>query len=381
VNKQLFLSPSVFEKRHREIQAVMASVGADLLLIDQPEFIFHLIGYAMSEGFQQFCVLPRHGAPLMILRCVDEGTCHEYGNVALEDVVGYQDWADPVELLKAELSRRSLVHNTIAIDRDSYNMTLNRFDALRAAFPAASFVDISQALREKRAIKSEEEIAYLKRASEIADDGIRSILREFRSGLSARDCVAMAAKHIILSGGDAGVIGPVTRALDDSKMHALVDDEPLKEGDLLHVEMIPQYRGYSARLMRPVFVGEPDHETRERAERIVALQDHQIAAMKTGARASDVDQLLREGMLKSGLKSKYDNISGYSLGYYQQFTCRSSDFTYVFRPGDDWVLQRNMAFHMYTVSNGLAFSETVVVTDEGGVRLTEAPRKLLNVNG
>lgn len=381
MSKQLFFSQSVFENRHREIQAVLAKVGADILLIDQPEFIFHLIGYAMSEGFQQFCVLPQYGAPLMILRCVDEGTCHEYGDVAPQNVIGYPDWANPVEILKAELSKRPLKHGTIAIDRDSYNMTLNRFDALQAAFPESSFVDISQPLREMRSIKTEEEIAYLKKASEIADDGIELILKEFRSGLSARDCVAMAAKQIILSGGDAGVIGPVTRALDDSKMHALVDDEPLKEGDLLHVEMIPQYLGYSARLMRPVYVGEPDPETRERAERIVALQDQQIAAMKTGARASDVDHILRDGMLKSGLKSKYDNISGYSLGYYQQFTCRSSDFTYVFRPEDNWELKRNMVFHMYTVANGLAFSETVVVSDGGGVRLTEAPRKLLNVNG
>ncbi|MBS4009474.1 MAG: aminopeptidase P family protein [Roseovarius sp.] len=381
MNKQLFFSPSVFEKRHCEIQTVMAEVGADVLLIDQPEFIFHLIGYSMSEGFQQFCALPRFGAPMMILRCVDEGTCHEYGDVAPEDVIGYPDWANPVEVLKSELYKRAIAHSTIAIDRDSYNMTLNRFDALRAAFPEANFVDISQTLREMRAVKTEEEIAYLRKASEIADDGIRAILREFRSGLSARDCVSLAAKHIILSGGDAGVIGPVTRALDDNKMHALVDDEPLKEGDLLHVEMIPQYRGYSARLMRPVYVGEPDRETQQRAKRIVALQDQQIAAMKPGARASDVDYILRDGMLKSELKSKYENISGYSLGYYQQFTCRSSDFSYVFRPGDDWVLRRDMVFHMYTVSNGLAFSETVVVGDKGGVRLTQSPRKLFNVNG
>ena len=155
-------------------------------------------------------------------------------------MVGYPDWANPVEVLKAELTKRELPHSKIAIDRDSYNMTLNRFDALQAAFPRATFVDMSQSLRLMRAIKTDEEIAYLKKASDIADNGIREVLNEFHSGLSARDCVAMAAKNIILNGGDAGVIGPVTRALDDSKMHALVDDDPLKEGDLLHVEMIPQ---------------------------------------------------------------------------------------------------------------------------------------------
>jgi Xaa-Pro aminopeptidase len=78
-------------------------------------------------------------------------------------------------------------------------------------------------------------------------------------------------------------------------------------------------------------------------------------------------------------KIRYRNISGYSLGYYQHFTCRSSDFSYTFRPNDRWKLRENMVLHMYTVGKGLAFNETVVVTEDGGERLTRTPRKLLSV--
>ena len=59
--------------------------------------------------------------------------------------------------------------------------------------------------------------------------------------------------------------------------------------------------------------------------------------------------------------------------------CRSSDFSYAFRPNDRWQLRENMVFHMYTVGKGLAFSETVVVTEDGGKRLTQTPRRLLSV--
>jgi hypothetical protein len=53
-------------------------------------------------------------------------------------------------------------------------------------------------------------------------------------------------------------------------------------------------------------------------------------------------------------------------------TGRSSDFSYVFRPADTWILKPGMVFHMYTVAKGLAFSETFLLTDTEGERLTRS---------
>jgi hypothetical protein len=40
-----------------------------------------------------------------------------------------------------------------------------------------------------------------------------------------------------------------------------------------------------------------------------------------------------------------------------------------------------MVFHMYTVAKGLAFSETFLVTDTAGERLTRAQRSILTARG
>jgi len=103
--------------------------------------------------------------------------------------------------------------------------------------------------------------------------------------------------------------------------------------------------------------------------------------MKPEIRANQVDSIVREAMVSRGLKASYANISGYSLGYYQLFTSRSSDFSYVFRPTDTWILRPAMVFHMYTVAKGLAFSETLLVTDTGGERLTRSKRSILSAPG
>lgn len=159
-----------------------------------------------------------------------------------------------------------------------------------------------------------------------------------------------------------------------STLHGALGERILLPGDTVHIEMVPHYRGYSARSMRPVWVGEPDAAALSVAERLVACQDAQFAAMRPGAAASAVDQLLREAVLREGLRDSYTNISGYTLG----LVCipRTSDFTRVFLPDSDWRLEAGMVFHMYVWAQGMAFSETVLITPDGAERLTRLDRRL-----
>ena len=63
-------------------------------------------------------------------------------------------------------------------------------------------------------------------------------------------------------------------------------------------------------------------------------------------------------VLRAGLRDHYDNITGYTLGYYSQQPLRSSDFTRVFLPNADWRLEEGMIFHMYTSTRGVWFFST-----------------------
>ena len=99
--------------------------------------------------------------------------------------------------------------------------------------------------------------------------------------------------------------------------------------------------------------------------------------MKPGAIAGDVDAILRQGVIDSGLRTTFDNISGYTLGLYAQAGPRTSDFTRIFHPGATWRIEPDMVFHMYASAQGASFSETVLVTGRGPERLTSLPRTLI----
>jgi Xaa-Pro dipeptidase len=126
--------------------------------------------------------------------------------------------------------------------------------------------------------------------------------------------------------------------------------------------------------MRPTAIGGATTEQREVARRLIEIQDEQWAAMRPGVVAREVDRICREQVLAAGLRAVYLNATGYTLGFVG--VPRTSDFTRVFLPSSDWVLEQGMVFHMYTWAQGMTFSDTILVTGDGHERLTQVERTL-----
>ena len=366
-----------FRQRTAAVQRAMAERGIDLLVLDQSEKCYYLLGYSIAETFYRACVVPATGEPVMVLRKMDVGPCEE--RTWIDGVIGFDDWDDPVEVLARVVREKGWPAATIGVEKTSYNLSVARYESLCAAFTGSRVVDFPDVLDGLMSRKSAAEIACLSHSCGIADGTFRYLVEALRPGLSSRDLAAMAAEKSIRLGADSGPIGRITVANDDRHLHANLKTNPIKPGDVVHIELVPKYEGYSARIMRPVLVGAADPERAAKAERIVSVQDRQFAAMRPGVAAKDVDAVIRDGLRAEGLKESYPNISGYTVGYYPLYACRASDFSRVFRPVDDWLLEAGMTFHMYTSVDGLAFSETVVVTETGMERLTKTERRLFRV--
>jgi Xaa-Pro dipeptidase len=197
-------------------------------------------------------------------------------------------------------------------------------------------------------------------------------------GVTERQAAADAMESFLRNGGDPGMLGIITAGNGWGFLHGHLHDTPLEAGQILHLELCPRYRGYGARVMRCVAIGGPSDELARLSDTLIDLQDKQIAALKPGAVAKDVDAILREGALEAGIRETYDNITGYTLGFYADQPLRASDFTWIFHPKADWTVEAGMAFHMYASAGGIAISETIVIGPDGAERLTKFPRKLFS---
>lgn len=361
-----------YERRLARVREKMAEIGADLLLVDGVEHMAYLFGYVPPAAIYQPALLPLDGEPVIIVRALDASTFAEQSWVA--DRVLFRDWENPVDVLANTCRERGWARAAIAVEFDSHFLPVGRFRAIESALPEARFLDFSKIIWELRLIKSDHEIAYLSRAAEIADRALMAAIDAAGPGVMERECAAALYAEALRAGADNGRSALMASGKRSHSLHGRLGSHRLEDGDILHVESVPLYYGYGARIMRSTMIGACSAELQDVAERLIELQDRQYDAMRPGALAGDVDSILRDGALAAGLRDTYENFTGYTLGYIG--LPKTSDFTRAFLPGDNWTLATGMVFHMYTFAKGLAFSDTVLVTSSGSERLTKTPRQL-----
>lgn len=363
-----------YDRRMALVRHAMRERAIDALIVDECEALGWLTGTANTLNLYRACIVPADGPPAMVLRQLDAGPLRQ--SSWIEDVRPFMDWEDQVERVVACLGDRGLAAASVGMDFGSYALTVRRFARYQELLPQARIVDAGNLLNEARLVKSAPELAVLREAAAVADAAMARAIEVVRPGGSERDAWLAARGTFDRMGAEDGK-ALVTAGVGDGFVHGPMRDRPLAAGDVVHMELAPMLRNYSARLMRPAVVAPTDRQCRT-AEMLVALQDRQIAAMKAGAEARDVDAILREGVLRAGLRDRFDNLCGYTLGYYHWAGPRTSDFTRVFGPHVDYRLAAGMVFHMWVAADGLAFSESVLVTDAGGERLTRIERRLFD---
>jgi Xaa-Pro aminopeptidase len=356
--------------RHR-----MEVAGVEVALIDEIEAMTWVSGYGSSLNRWRCVVVPLDAEPFVLIRALDAEPCRQRSWI--RDIPTYRDWEDPMPVLAAALAGRGLTRATIGLDFNSYAMSVHRFGQLRAALPETRILDMGPVVNELRLIKSPAEIALLRRTSAVADEALRRAAAVCVPGGSQRDAARVAVSTYVELGADPSPAGPISAGTGWDFLHGHLSDAPLSSGDVVHIELTPRIAGYSARIMRCVSLGPPAPALAAAAKTLVTLQDEQIAALKPGAAASKVDAILREGVIRSGLRPNYDNITGYTLGLYAPQTPRTSDFTRILHPGADWTVEAGMVFHVYASAAGASISETVLVGEGGPELLTRFPRGLI----
>ena len=364
-----------FDARGARLKARLRAAEVDVALFDEIEAMTWVSGFGSSANRWRCVAIPLDAEPFFLIRALDASVCRQRSWI--EDVPTYRDWEDPMPVLADALAARGLGKARIGLDFESYGTSIRRFAAMQAALPGATFVDIGPVVAELRLIKSAAEIELLRRAAAIADEATRRAAAVCIPGGTQREAAKVAQMTFVEMGGDPYRPGPITAGRGWDFLHGHLGDAPLATGDVVHIELTPRIHGYSARVMRCVVLGEPEPERQRAAEILAELQDRQIAALKPGARAGDVDAILRQGVIASGLRDSYDNITGYTLGLYGDAGPRTSDFTRILHPGADWSVEAGMVFHIYASAGGAALSESVLVTETGPELLTHLPRGLL----
>jgi Xaa-Pro aminopeptidase len=259
-------------------------------------------------------------------------------------------------------------------------LSVHTYETLRAMLPQADLVDASGLPEQVKLIKSPAEIAHLRKAAAFTDAGIRAALGAAAEGRTDND-VAAAAYHAMMSAGSEFLSIPaiVNAGAYTGISHATHKRHRLRRGDVLFLELGGCYERYSSPCMRSASIGPPTDDARRLADGCLAALDAMHAMMRPGVTFDEVTQAGARGVARAGSGIDWGGDYGYPVG--AGFPPHWGDYTCRIRTGMSTVLQPGMVFHQpialrIPVRLGVAFSETVLITEAGCEALTTTPRTL-----
>ena len=382
-------SNSEYERRIAKTRAAMAESGIDVLFVTDPSNQAWLTGYdGWSFYVHQGVILGMEGEPVWWGRYMDmlggRRTCW----MSHENIIGYGDHyvqsteIHPMQDLAGHLERMGFAKARIGVEMENYYYSAKAHAVLQAELPGANFVDATALVNWQRLIKSDDEIALIRKAARISEHVVRTAIDKANPGIRKNDLVA-EIMHAGITGvgddwGDYPAIVPLTPSgLDATAAHLTWNGEPMREGEATFFELSGCYRRYHAPLCRTVFLGTPSSEMRRVEAAQIEGIEAGLDAARAGNRTCDIANAFLNVMAQYGIERK--GRMGYPVGL--SYPPDWGERTASIRTEDKTVLKPGMVFHfmpaLWMDDWGLETTETILISSDGPAEaLCDVERKL-----
>ena len=379
-----------FDRRTHAVPAAMATAGLDAVFVSDPANMAWLTGYdGHSFYMHQGVILPLDGPPVWWGRAqdtngakltvwMDEAHITSYGEHYVQSTHHH-----PMQDLAEKLSGLGLSGTRIGVEMDSFHFTGKSLESLRESLPRAQLVDATSFVNWRRAVKSDEELAFMRKAGRISEKIIRGIMDRVEPGMPKSDLVAEIYRDGIQgvdgAWGDYPAIVPLLPSgREASATHLTWDGKPFKDGEATFFEISGCHRRYHAPFCRTVFLGEPPKDLLEASDAVVAGLDAAIDTARAGNRAADIANAIKSAFRKAGIERA--GRVGYPIGL--AYPPDWGERTISIREEDETVLEAGMTFHvmpgLWSSDWGLEITESIVVRDgEPAEILVDYPRELV----
>ena len=371
-----------YEGRCRRLREVMRETGLDVMLVHQPPSVFYFSGNENLHVYDNECVIvPRDGDVSLLVPQADLSRAQLTSWV--RRIETFPPGGEAGEVLARLLSEQGLQRTRIGVEKRVARaacLSVHTYETLRSALPQAELVDASGLPERVKLVKSPREISHLRTAAGFTDAGIRAALGAAAEGRTDND-VAAAAYHAMMSAGSEFLSIPaiVNSGPYTGISHSTHKRHRLHRGDVLFLELGGCYQRYSSPCMRSASIGPPTEDAKRLTEGCLTALDRMHAVMRPGVTFDEVSQAGAQGVARAGAGIHWGGDYGYAVG--AGFPPQWGDYTSRIRVGSPMILQPGMVFHQPIALRllgrlGVAFSETLLITDTGCEPLTTTERTL-----
>jgi Xaa-Pro dipeptidase len=255
-------------------------------------------------------------------------------------------------------------------------------EGLQKAYPGADIVNATILMRELRGIKSAEEIELMRRAT-LLGEAMVDTLAALKPGDRESKIYARMIEKLVSEGGEMPAMIIIGSGPNLGHGNFVPTSRRLRGGDIITGEVEGRYAGYSGQIVRPAVLGTRKPDYRDLLAITIACFHDVLASLKAGNTLGSVLKAYEAAIERHGggrCKGAYPLMHARGLG---------DEYPTVLSPDDvkqhgDFQLQAGMVFVLKprVALSGVPtaqIGDTVVVGENGGLRLGRAPLRLIEL--
>lgn len=192
------------------------------------------------------------------------------------------------------------------------SMPVGEFKEFKAALKDFKLKPADEYIENKRAIKTEKEIALITSAQRIAEAALKKAISRVKPGMTERELMAEINYEMVIGGADKYSFETITAfGANTAQPHHHPSDKKLEKDELILVDMGAKLNGYCSDMTRTFCLGDPGEQLLRVYEIVKEAQEYAIKYIKAGMTCHDADALARE-YIKA---NDYGNMFGHGFGH------------------------------------------------------------------
>lgn len=382
-------TPSEYNRRLVLVRSEMAARGLDAMFVTDPSNQAWLTGYdGWSFYVHQGVIVLPDAEPIWWGRNQDTNGALRTVWMGSDSIRGYEDGfvqsteRHPMQDLATHLAAAGVERGRIGVEMDNYYYSAKAHATLAESLPHAQLVDATALVNWKRTVKSDPELAYMRKAALISEKIVDGLLERVEPGIPKNEVVAEIYRDAIRgvdgAWGDYPAIVPLLPSgTDAAAPHLTWDGRPFATGEATFFEISGCYRRYHTPFCRTLFLGTPPDFLKRAEAALVEGLEAGLDKARAGNRACDIANALAAPLEKAGIER--GARCGYPIGL--SYPPDWGERTISLRAEDETVLEPNMTFHfmpgLWMKDWGIEITESIRIRADGAAEtFCNRPRQM-----
>lgn len=374
------------DRRYKVVRQRMADRGLDCLVIphNTGDWDNYQSDVRYLTGIGGHCtgaaaVFPLEGDPIAIVRDPQRVAWWKLAQNWVNEVRGKKgNWSDAiVQAVRDsgwEHSRIGVVGLRDVLRDPEGTVSYTEWSNILCQLTDARFEDVTVMMQEVRMQKSPEEIAFLERASAIADAASVALFETARAGVTEHEVYAAMVAAMIRHGGEIPTMGLFVAEPEPNQTYLMPTFRKLEQNDVIFTEFDAKYAGYMVQGDETVCVGTPPDDYLQLYSVSLDCFNMVLEAMKPGVPWTELLQRYVAHVEKAGFKPGFGLGHGMGLAEDGPFVRTGMEAREVVLEGQCFILKPSVRTIDGKHSNRAG--NTVVVEKNGARRLGKLEMKM-----